>query len=55
MSNQEIKMTRRIKLKTLLKRKTKDLKREDTIPHRINKIVTVTEIDQIEAATGSIL
>ena len=37
------------------KRKTKDLKREDTIPHRINKIVTVTEIDQIEAATGSIL
>ena len=40
----EIKMARKTKGKTLLKRKLKDLKRKDAAPRQMNQLVTVTEI-----------
>ena len=44
MSRQKITMTRKIKGKTLLKRKIKGLERENTVDPRMNQIVIVRKI-----------
>ena len=44
MSRRKIKMARKIKGKTALKRKMKSLERENTVHPCMNQIVTVTKI-----------
>ena len=45
MTRRKIKMAKKLKGKSLLKRKTKGLERENTVHPRMNQIVIVMKID----------